>query len=321
MAAFLARRLLLAVLVLVAVSFGSFWFFARNFYIAPETQLPVPPATAWWHWFKGIPHGSIGKGVFGNNLWPALVPALVHTLVLLAAAFVLVVVFALVLGVVSAVRAGSALDVALRTVAYVSWGLPAFLLALVLQKATGILLVYAHLPMLPLRGWPGTCALPAGTGFSGTPGCGAEGWEYVWQVARHLVLPAVALATSFVGMHARYVRSQLLVTLAAPFVTKARAKGLSEPCVVVRHALRLSVVTFASALLLDFGSVFGASLAVDWVFSLGGIGSLFIQTIGGETLDPLAVQLILVVTAALVLLASMLADVTTAWLDPRVRLR
>jgi peptide/nickel transport system permease protein len=140
-------------------------------------------------------------------------------------------------------------------------------------------------------------------------------------VVRHLVLPAVALATSFVGMHARYVRSQLLVTLAAPFVTTARAKGLSEPRVVVRHALRLSVVTFASALLLDFGSVFGASLAVDWVFSLGGIGSLFIQTIGGETLDPLAVQLILVVTAALVLLASMLADVTTAWLDPRVRLR
>jgi peptide/nickel transport system permease protein len=104
-------------------------------------------------------------------------------------------------------------------------------------------------------------------------------------------------------------------------VTTARAKGLSERQVVIRHALRTSVVPFTSALLLDFGSIFGAAMAVDWVFNLGGIGSLFVQTIAGETLDPSAVQLILVLTAALVLLMSLLADLTVAWLDPRVRLR
>jgi peptide/nickel transport system permease protein len=122
-------------------------------------------------------------------------------------------------------------------------------------------------------------------------------------------------------MHARYVRSSLLVALGTPYVTTARAKGLPERTVILRHALRTSVVTFASALLLDFGSIFGAAMAVDWVFGLGGIGSLFVQTIAGETLDPAAVQLILIITAGLVLLTSLLADLTVACLDPRVRLR
>jgi peptide/nickel transport system permease protein len=314
-AAFLARRLLLGVVVLIAVSFGSFWFFARNFYIAPETLLPVSPERAWWKWFKGIPHGSIGTGVYGQDLWPRTAPALWHTAVLLGVAMLVVVVFSLGIGVVSATRAGGWLDAVLRLVTYVSWGIPAFLLALVLQKVVMLLYPVVGSVFLPPRGWPGVCPL-------GLPDCDSPGGPaYLWSLAKHLVLPSAALATSFIGMHARYVRSSLLTALGAPYVTTARAKGLSERQVVLRHALRTSVVPFTSALLLDFGSIFGAAMAVDWVFNLGGIGSLFVQTIAGETLDPSAVQLILVLTAALVLLMSLLADLTVAWLDPRVRLR
>jgi peptide/nickel transport system permease protein len=180
-----------------------------------------------------------------------------------------------------------------------------------------VLLSYGHIrwwTYIPVRGWPGICP-------NGAPGCEVHGAAYVRELVRYLALPSIALATSFIGMHARYVRSSLLTALGAPYVTTARAKGLSERQVVIRHALRTSVVPFTSALLLDFGSIFGAAMAVDWVFNLGGIGSLFVQTIAGETLDPSAVQLILVLTAALVLLMSLLADLTVAWLDPRVRLR
>jgi peptide/nickel transport system permease protein len=312
-AAFLLRRLLLGVVVLVAVSFGSFWFFARNFYIAPETMLPVPPARAWWNWFKGIPNGSIGRGVYGQDLWERTAPAIGHTALLLLFAILIVIVLSLAIGVVSATRAGGWADAGLRLVTYASWGVPAFLLALVLQKL--VLLSYRHVGSvyLPVRGWPGECFAPET--------CRVHGLAYLSQLPKYLLLPSIALATSFVGMHARYVRSSLLVALGTPYVTTARAKGLPERTVILRHALRTSVVTFASALLLDFGSIFGAAMAVDWVFGLGGIGSLFVQTIAGETLDPAAVQLILVVTAGLVLLTSLLADLTVAWLDPRVRLR
>jgi peptide/nickel transport system permease protein len=281
MLAFLVRRLVLGAVVLVAVSFVSFWFFARNFYVAGGTLLPVAPSTAWWSWFKGIPTGSLGKGTFGQDLWVTLVPALERTGLLIAEALVIVVAASLTIGVVAAARPRSWIDVLLRLLAYASWSLPAFLVAMVLRKALG------NFQLLGLQ----------------------------------LLLPAFALATSFAGLYARFVRSSLLVALAAPFTTTARAKGLPERLVVLRHALRNSLATYVSVLLLEFGSVFGAAMVVDWIFQLNGVGTLFIRTIGGTSIDPSAVQLIIVVTAAIVLTTSLLADVAVIWLDPRVRPR
>jgi peptide/nickel transport system permease protein len=284
--AFLVRRLALGLCVLTAVSFVSFWFFARNFYIAGGTLLPVSPQRAWWTWFTGIPHGTLGTGVFGQDLWLQLVPALEHTGLLIGESLGLVVLGSLAIGIAGATRPRSALDVLLRLVSYATWSLPAFLVALLVQKAFRV-----------APGWP------------------------LHHVAVGLLVPAATLATSFIGLYARFVRSSLLVALAAPYTTTARAKGLPERLVVLRHALRNALATYVSILLLEFGSIFGAAMAVDWVFNLGGIGSLFLHTIGGQSIDPSAVQLIVVVTAAIVLTASLLADLAVVWLDPRVHAR
>ena len=281
-------------------------------------MLPTPAGQAWWEWFKGIPHGSIGKGIFGEDLWPRVLSAFEHTLALLAFAFVLVVVFALLIGTLSAVREGTAVDVGLRALSYASWGIPAFLLALIIQKVLGIVWVDIHAEPLPLNGWPGACVNLSD--IVAQKSCGAHGWGWFVSLAQHLVLPSFALAASFIGLHARYVRSSLIVALAAPYTMTARAKGLPERQ-VVRHALRNSVVTFVSALLLDFGAIFGAAMAVDWIFGLNGIGSLFIQMIASTSIDPNAVQLVLLLTAALVLVSSLLAELAVGRLDPRVRLR
>jgi peptide/nickel transport system permease protein len=96
---------------------------------------------------------------------------------------------------------------------------------------------------------------------------------------------------------------------------------LSERRVIFRHALRNSLIAFTSALLLDFGSIFGAAMAVDWVFQLNGIGSAFIGAIASPNIDPNALQFLLVLTAALVLFTSLLSELAVAWLDPRVQLR
>jgi peptide/nickel transport system permease protein len=145
---------------------------------------------------------------------------------------------------------------------------------------------------------------------------------------RHLTLPALALALAFVGLHSRYLRSSLLVALHAPYTVTARAKGLPERAVVLRHALRNSLATFTSALLLDFGAIFGAALAIDFVFRLNGLGMLFLYEINtgvespaASAINPYAVVLLLSVTAGMVLLASFVSELVVAWLDPRARLR
>jgi peptide/nickel transport system permease protein len=311
--AFVVRRAFFAALILVAVSFGSYWFFSRHFY-DQFGQIDESPARTWWAWFRRIPDGTLHQPL------AHLMRPLGHTAALLACTFLLVVVFALFIGVVSAVRAGSFVDVVLRGFAYGAWAVPAFLLALIIQKVGSI--IYAHLGAqpLPLSTWPGTCYIPLTGGFSNAD-CSVHGFAYAGDVAKTLVLPSIALATSFIGLHARYIRSSLLAALDAPYTVTARAKGLPERSVVLRHALRTSLIAFVSALFLDFGSIFGAAVAVDWIFQLQGLGSSFMIAIGSERVDPMATQMILVVTAALVLVASLLGDIVVSILDPRVRLR
>lgn len=316
---FLARRSLLGLAALVVVSFATCWFFTTRFY-QPGSPVPGDGVETWWTWFRGVLRGDLGKTSVGRTMWDAYSSPIGHTALLLLVSFAIVALLALAIGTVSAVRAGSVVDVVLRWFTYLSWGLPAFLVALILQKVFTAIYGTGGVQPLATSKWPGACAVTVIGGVYNECG-GPHGWRYVLAVVQHLTLPAIALSFSFVGVHARYVRSSLLVTLRAPYTTTARAKGLSERRVVLRHALRNSLVAFTSALLLDFGAVFGASMAVDYVFQLGGIGSVFLGAIANPQIDPLAVTFLIVVTGAFVLVTSIVNDLLVAWLDPRVRLR
>jgi len=237
---------------------------------------------------------------------------------------VLVLLLSLVFGVLAAARAGTWLDLGFRAFSYTAWAIPPFLLALVLQSVLIWLGSHASFHFFPVSGWPGAC-------IYGTFGCAAtppHGLHYAGEVLRFLLVPAIALSVAFVGVHSRYLRSSLLVALAAPYTTTARAKGLTERRLVLRHALRNSLGTFTSVLLLDFGAVVGAALAVDFVFRMNGLGLLFLSEIGGlgsqsgdgpKFLDPYAVQALLTAIAAIVAAASLLAELAVLWLDPRAR--
>lgn len=311
MIASFARRLLLAVGVLLVVSYTSFVFFTTKFgSTGPGAKHfardPGQATAKWWHWIGALIHGDLSAlGSDESYTWRAFG----HTAALLALTAVLVVIGACALGVVAATRAGSALDLVLRTLSYVAWGIPAFVFALVIWSST-------H-----LQGWPGECATYGGYCPIGQHPTGAT----VGGVLKHLALPAIALAVSFIGLHARYLRSSLLVALHAPYTTTARAKGLPERAVIFRHALRNSLATFVSALLLDFGAIFGAAMAVDYVFRLDGVGMLFLYEISAfsEVLPVhfYSLTLLLTLTAGLVLLASFTAEAAVTWLDPRARSR
>ncbi len=272
----------------------------------------------WWFWAKGVFTGSsaypvIGTTSFGSvdlnrlpqyKIWPQVWTALEHTAVLIALAMLVVVVVSMALGILAARRPGSIRDVTVRTVAYSTWSVPAFLLALLLQELFARLsIAYGWRPVY-ITGIPGS---EAGTGF-----------HFVVDWLQHLALPVIALAAGFVGGYSRYVRSAMLVSLNAPYTVTARAKGLSETRLTLRHALRNSLIPFVNVLALDFGTIFGASLAVDYVFNLHGIARYLVQGLFDS--DPYEVEPIILVAACFVLLSRVAADVLTNRLDPRTRL-
>jgi len=316
---FLVRRLVLAALVLAVFSFVSFLILSH---LQPTNGIPV--LTQYWTWLRGVPTGrSLHTLLHGTPSRPAVVIALGHTLVLLAVAMVLVVVLSIALATSSARWRGSAVDVGIRGVSYLGWAVPAFLLALVVQQVVSSVGNAHGLGPFPVAGWPGSCPAAIGQNYGTLTPCASAGTGavYVGNVLRYVTLPAIVLAVGFVGLHGRYLRSSLLEVLDAPFVTTARAKGLSERAVIRRHALRASMATFAGALLADFGVVFGAALAVDWVFQFGGLGTLYINEFNSSTgfFDLYSVEALVLVTAVLVLVSALLGELSVYLLDPRVR--
>jgi peptide/nickel transport system permease protein len=320
MVAAAVRRIVLMLVVLAASTFLSFVFFWTH-ELALKGQ-PVLPA--YWRWVHGLFDGRSYTGLFRGPLWPQFLPAIGHTAALLALTFLFVIPLTIGIAALAAMRRNGPADVVLRGISYVAWAIPAFLLSLVLALAAVSIGSQKGLGPFEIAGFPGSC--PPGLGLNAgvlghCPPAGS-GPTYVWNLVRYLTIPAFTLAVGFVGLHARYLRAGLLQTLDSPFITTARAKGLSERRIVLRHALRISVAPFVGALFADFGAIFGAALAVDWVFKLNGIGTVFVKQFPLDSYNPLdvySIQLILLITGGLVLLSSLLSDTLLSALDPRLR--
>lgn len=326
----LLRRGLLMVVVLWAATFFSFVFFWQH-----EIALKGQPAfPAYKHWLAGLFTGSSYQSAYGYvqggklyhaSLWHTqFQSALGHTAALLFMATLFVVPLSLLMAWVAARRRDGPADVMLRSLSYVAWAIPAFLLGLLIALAATSLGTDHGLGPFPVGGWPGVClpgfGLGAGT-FQRCAGPGS-GVDYVWNVFRYVALPGFTLALAFLGLHGRHLRSGVLETLDAPFVTTARSKGLTETRIFFRHVLRISLAAFVAGLLADVGAIFGAALAVDAVFQLNGLGTLLVSEFPIDSYHPIdvySVNLLLLITGAFVLLSSALADTATALLDPRRR--
>ena len=318
MAWFAVRRIGLGVIVLVLVSLVTWLVFATalnplwSFFQTPHAPIVLeitkrahlhdPVVLRWWHWLVGIFTGQgLGREVVSDEpVWPQVRHAFATTLELVTYASVLIVAGSLVVGVVSARRKGKPADVSLRTFSYLAWSVPAFLLALLLQH----LFVWID----DTWGWA-----PFAFGGPPTPGGGFVDW------LQHMTLPAIAVALGFVGVYGRYLRSSLLLTLDAHYSVVARGKGLPERTVVRRYALRNALVPFVTVIAIEFGTIVAASLAADYVFGLHGLVSLFLSN-GLLNADPYMIEAPIVLSATIVVIASIVGDVVCASLDPRIRL-
>jgi peptide/nickel transport system permease protein len=217
------------------------------------------------------------------------------TVSLVVPAAILWMITAIVLGSVSALRAGKLLDQGITVVAIVGVSIPVFLLAAVL-----LYLFAFRLPWFPNTGY---------TQFGSNP----AQWAY------HLVLPWIAIAALSVGFYSRVLRSSALDVINHDYVRTARAKGLSQRQVFSRHVLRNSLMPIVTLFGLDFAALLGgAALVTETVFNLPGIGQYEANAIGNLDVPPIMVGAMF--TAFFVVLFSALSDIVYALLDPRIRL-
>ena len=237
----------------------------------------------------------------GQQVFPEIVAAAPATLSLVFGAALIWVVLAIAMGVAAAVLRGTILDPLLMIIALIGISMPVFWLGEVAN-----LITQHKLHGTPLFSW----VPPLGyTPLSQNPVLWFEG----------LIIPWITLSVLYIGLYARVLRASLIEIGSEDYVRTARAKGLTEQRVLIRHTLRTSMITFVSLFGLDFGVlVGGGALLTEVVFGIHGVGYLTYQSL--SNLDLPVIMATVVYGAFFIVAANTLIDVAYAWLDPRVRI-
>lgn len=227
-----------------------------------------------------------------DRLWP--------TGLLMLTAFAAALLIGTLLGLVAATGRNSWRDAVISLVSLVAYATPGFWLGLMM-----IVVFAIRLGWLPTSGYD-------------TVGADNEGWDEVWDVGRHLVMPAVALALYYLAVYARVMRASVLEQVGMDYVTTARAKGQTEARVMTGHVLRnalLPVVTMAGV---QAGNLIGGSIVVETVFGWPGVGTLAFNALQSRDLNLLLG--IFFVSACLVVVINLAVDLVYVCLDPRLEL-
>ncbi len=268
---------------------------------------------------NGVLHGDLGYSIdSGSPVGRRISQAALPTLILAGSALILWIGIAVLLGVLSAVRRYSFFDQAATVFAYVGFAMPTFWL--------GLMLIY----LLSIKTVGGET-----TGFfpvSGmidvrlSPPFGSEKyWEYfgadpiraIRDIAWHLALPVTTLVVVNIAGDSRFVRASMLEALSQDYVRTAKAKGLSGRTVVFKHALRNALLPVVTNIGLEIPFLFTGAIVTETIFSWPGIGKLTIDSI--NNFDYTVLMGVLMITASLVVMANLLADILYAFVDPRIK--
>ena len=248
-----------------------------------------------------VARGNLGHSFFYNQpVWDVLASRVGPTLLLMTTALGLAAGAGVLLGVASGRRPGSWADHVLMLLGLVGYSLPVFWLGQLLLIGFSI-----RLDLLPTQGMR-TIA------FNLSPA------ERAWDVARHLVLPAVTLATRYVALNVRLTRTSLVEVSAMDYLTTARAKGLAERVVVYKHALRNALIPVVTVMGLNVGHLVAGAVLTETVFAWPGLGRLIFEAILHRDYPVMLGGLLL--TSVFVVIGNLLADLACALIDPRIRL-
>jgi peptide/nickel transport system permease protein len=321
MLTFIVRRLLWAALVMFVISAFVFVLFFKTPGVDPARAIagrnPSPQIMAEIrHQFgldKPFPvqYALMMKQLFisrdlvsysnqGVKVVPEVFAAAPATLSLVFGAAVIWVVMSIVLGIAAALLRGTIVDPLLMILALIGISMPVFwageVANLITQSRFHDTFLFSWVPPLGY------------TSFTQSP----VGWF------KGLIIPWITLSILYIGLYARVLRANIIETEGEDYVRTARAKGLTERRVLLRHTLRGSMITYVSLFGLDFGAlVAGGVLLTEVVFAIHGIGFLTYQSL--TNLDLPTIMATVVYGAFFIVLANALVDIAYAWLDPRVR--
>ena len=255
-------------------------------------------------WLSRVVQGDLGMAVTTKRpVAVEILDRLPNTLLLMGVAWAVTLLIAIPVGIISAIRQYSKFDHAVTTLTFIGQSIPIFWFGLIL-----LLVFYMKLEN-PVSGEP---LLPAGgVATMGAPFSLADR-------AVHLILPVTMLAAGWVAWYSRFLRASMLETIHQDYVRTARAKGLSERLVVLRHGFRNAAIPLVTLMALDVPFLFTGALFTEVIFAWPGMGRLFYAA--AERRDYGLLMAIIMITSALIVLANILADMLYAWLDPRIRL-
>ena len=287
-----------------------------------------------------LSRGDLGESIkFSRPVTEVLIERLPTTVELTLWALLFAIVVGIPLGIVSAIRRNSPIDVGTMVVANLGVSTPVFVLGLLLQFVFALLLKNTFLslppsgrlsagisvqPLVEVWGMTGTTGIVRGIldFFSGiyTFSAAITGQWGAWvDAVRHLILPAIALGTIPLAIIARITRSSLLEVLGQDYVRTARAKGLRERGVVIRHATRNALLPVVTVIGLQLGALFAGAVLTESTFNLAGVGRTLFEAITGR--DYVVIQGFILVVAVTYVVVNLIVDVSYGYLDPRIRPR
>ena len=325
---FVARRLLVAIPILLVSSFLVF-VLAINMgdplRDLKERPNPCAPCIAKkeaelgldkpWHeryvkWVGNFVTGDFGKDKVGQEVRPKLWRAMQVTLRLVVAASLMAIILGISVGILSAVRQYSVFDYSTTGLAFLFYAMPVFWFAILL-KEFGAIKFNNVLEGWGFSRWIGTVGQQT-PNFDGS--FGARMLDYFG----HLILPTITLTVISFAAYSRFQRASMLDTMSADYVRTARAKGLSNRRVIFRHAFRNALIPVTTLIALDFGALMGGAIITENVFAWQGMGTVLRR--GIQQIDPNLVMAAVMITAISVVLFNIIADILYAYLDPRIRL-
>ena len=316
---YIVRRVLIAIPSLLGISLilftvlalapgDPFEELATNPNIPPEVRANLrakfgiddPLLVRYLRWLMAMAQGDWGFSFASRvNVDTLILQRVPTTLFVIGSSQILALLIAIPVGVYAATRPYSVFDQIANTLAFVGFSLPTFFTGLLL-----ILIFSISLDWLP---------------FVYRSDIAATGWRWWWEHLRQAIMPIMVLGLFQAASYTRYVRSAVLDVIRLDYVTTARAKGLSDRAVTLRHVARNALIPVVTLVALQVPAVFGGAIVTEQIFRVPGIGSLLISAMLAN--DTPVVMAVTFVFACLVVLFNLIADVLYGWLDPRISFR